>query len=341
MASLVKLSSGYDIPSVGLGTWLSQPGQVGNAIKIALGNGYRHIDCAHVYQNQIEVGEALAEVFKKGDVKRADVFVTSKVWNTFHSYEMAKKNIDILLNELRLDYLDLCLIHWPQGYEEGGEFFPKRPDGEKFKYSDADYLDTWRAMEEYVKMKKIRSIGLSNFNHKQILRQILLTFQQEFKELYSGSIIKSLKDKFNYSSVMRMPKLVKVELHPYFQQRKLHDFCQEHGIVVTAYSPLANPAMPFRKATDAILLDDPVILKLAKVHRKSAAQVVLRWGIQRGFVVIPKSVTEKRIIENINIFDFKLNSEEMALIKGMDKNWRILDLSRDKDHPFYPFNEEY
>ncbi|EJW75211.1 oxidoreductase [Wuchereria bancrofti] len=170
---------------------------------------------------------------------------------------MAKKDIDIILDELRLDYLDLCLIHWPQGYEESGEFFPK------------------------------------------------------------------------------------VELHPYFQQRKLYSFCQEHGIVVTAYSPLANPAMPFRKATDAVLLDDPVILKLAEVYHKSSAQVVLRWGIQRGLVVIPKSVTEKRIIENIKIFDFELKPDEMALINGLDKNWRILDLSRDADHPFFPFNEEY
>uniref|UniRef100_A0A1I7VLP4 Aldo_ket_red domain-containing protein n=1 Tax=Loa loa TaxID=7209 RepID=A0A1I7VLP4_LOALO len=209
-------------------------------------------------------------------------------------------------------------------------------------YSDVDYLDTWRAMEEYVKLKKIRSIGLSNFNHKQILRVI------------NNCTIK--------------PAVLQVELHPYFQQHKLHNFCQEYGIVVTAYSPLANPTMPFRKATDAVLLDDPVILKLAKVHHKSAAQcfgylklygygqlfelgrhvsgvlpanIILRWGIQRGLVVIPKSVTEKRIIENINIFDFELKPEEMTLINSLDKNWRILDLSRDADHPFFPFNEEY
>ncbi|KAL3994559.1 Aldo/keto reductase family protein [Acanthocheilonema viteae] len=315
MASLVKLSSGYYIPTVGLGTWLSQPGQVGNALKIALNNGYRHIDCAHVYQNQIELGEAFAEAFKKGNVKRTDLFVTSKIWNTFHSYEMAKKDIDIILSELRLDYLDLCLIHWPQGYDESDGFFPKRSDDEKFKYSDVDYLDTWRAMEEYVRLKKIRSIGLSNFNHKQVLRVI------------NNCTIK--------------PAVLQVELHPYFQQHKLHNFCQEHEIVVTAYSPLANSTMPFRKATDAILLDDPVICKLAEVHQKSAAQVVLRWAIQRGLVVIPKSVTEKRIIENINIFNFELNNEEMAVINGLDKNWRILDLSRDADHPLFPFNEEY
>uniref|UniRef100_A0A1I7VLL6 Oxidoreductase n=2 Tax=Loa loa TaxID=7209 RepID=A0A1I7VLL6_LOALO len=307
MTSVIKLNSGHYIPSVGLGTWLSEPGQVGNALKIALNNGYRHIDCAHIYKNQIELGGAFAE--------RADVFVTSKIWNTFHSYEMAKKDIDIILNELRFDYLDLCLIHWPQGYEESGEFFPKRPDNEKCIYSDVDYLDTWRAMEEYVKLKKIRSIGLSNFNHKQILRVI------------NNCTIK--------------PAVLQVELHPYFQQHKLHNFCQEYGIVVTAYSPLANPTMPFRKATDAVLLDDPVILKLAKVHHKSAAQIILRWGIQRGLVVIPKSVTEKRIIENINIFDFELKPEEMTLINSLDKNWRILDLSRDADHPFFPFNEEY
>ncbi|KAM3719149.1 Aldo-keto reductase family 1 member [Dirofilaria immitis] len=315
MASVVRLNSGHYIPYVGLGTWLSQPGQVGNAVKIALNNGYRHIDCAHVYQNQVEVGKALSEAFEKGNVKRDDIFVTSKIWNTFHSYEMAKKSIDMLLNELRLHYLDLCLIHWPQGYEESGELFPKRPDSEKFKYSNIDYLDTWRAMEEYVRLGKIRSIGLSNFNHKQILRVI------------NNCTIK--------------PDVLQVELHPYFQQRKLHNFCQEHGIVMTAYSPLANPAMPFRKSTDAVLLDDPVILKFAEMHHKSAAQIVLRWGIQRGLVVIPKSVTEKRIIENINIFDFELSAEEMALINGLDRNWRILDLLRDKDHPFFPFNEEY
>ncbi|CAG9537489.1 unnamed protein product [Cercopithifilaria johnstoni] len=315
MASMVKLSSGHYIPTVGLGTWLSQPGKVGNALKIALNNGYRHVDCAHVYQNQIELGETFAEIFKEGNVKRTDIFVTSKIWNTFHSHEMAKKNVDIILKELRLDYLDLCLIHWPQGYDESDGLFPKRSDDEKFKYSDIDYLDTWRAMEECVRLKKIRSIGLSNFNHKQILRVI------------NNCTIK--------------PAVLQVELHPYFQQHKLHNFCQEHGIVLTAYSPLANPTMPFRKATDASLLDDPIILKLAEVHHKSAAQVILRWALQRGLVVIPKSVTEKRIIENINIFDFELKSEEMALINGLDKNWRILDLSRDADHPFFPFNEEY
>uniref|UniRef100_A0A915PNF7 NADP-dependent oxidoreductase domain-containing protein n=1 Tax=Setaria digitata TaxID=48799 RepID=A0A915PNF7_9BILA len=303
----LNITGRYHIPSIGLGTWLAQPGQVGNAVRVALSNGYRHIDCAHVYRNQVEVGEGLAE--------RADVFITSKIWNTFHSYEMSKKAVDIILNELRLDYLDLCLIHWPQGYEESGEFFPKRPDGEKFKYSNVDYLDTWRALEECVKMGKVRSLGLSNFNHKQILRVI------------SNGTIK--------------PAVLQVELHPYFQQRKLHDFCEEHGIVVTAYSPLANPSTPFRKEGDAVLLNDPIILKLAEVHHKSAAQIALRWGVQRGLVVIPKSVTEKRIVENINIFDFELKSEEMALIDTLDKNWRILDLARDSDHPFFPFNEKY
>ncbi|VDN01965.1 unnamed protein product [Thelazia callipaeda] len=318
MVTEVSLNSGYKIPVVGLGTWLSPVGQVGKAVKIALNNGYRHIDCAHVYQNQEEIGEALAEVFKEGKLKvtRSDVFITSKIWNTFHSYERAKRGIAIILKELRLDYLDLCLIHWPHGYKEGQGFFPKRSDGYKFRYSDTDYLDTWRAMEEYVESGKIRSIGLSNFNHKQIQRVI------------DCGVIK--------------PAILQVELHPYFQQSKLINFCKSRGIVITAYSPLANAAMPFRNENDAILLDDPIILKLAEVHHKSPAQVVLRWAIQRGLVVIPKSVTEKRIIENLNIFDFELMSNEMALIDDMDRNWRILDLkSRDGDHPLFPFNDEF
>ncbi|VDK53689.1 unnamed protein product [Gongylonema pulchrum] len=125
MTPSIKLNSGHYIPSVGLGTWLSPPGQVGDAVKIALNNGYEHIDCAHAYRNQVEIGDALADIFSEGKIKRQNIFITSKIWNTFHSYQMAKKGMDMILGELRLDYLDLCLIHWPHGYEEGSDFYPK------------------------------------------------------------------------------------------------------------------------------------------------------------------------------------------------------------------------
>ncbi|CAJ0926443.1 unnamed protein product, partial [Mesorhabditis belari] len=311
----LRLSSGHSIPALGLGTWLSKPGEVGQAVEMALKAGYRHIDCAHVYGNQKEIGEVFAKVFD-GQLQRSDVFVTSKIWNTFHSYEKAKEAVDIILGELQLDYVDLMLIHWPMGYEEGNEILPKTPDGTKIRYSKEDYLGTWKALEEAVNDGKIRSLGLSNFNHKQIER------------LIGHSRIK--------------PAVLQVELHPYFQQKKLRDFCKKHQIVVTAYSPLGNPTNPFRKTGDPSILTDEVVLKIAEKSGKSPAQVALRWAIQTGLVVIPKSTSEHRIKENGALFDFELSQGELAEIDGLDKNWRILDLTqRDGDHPHFPFSEEF
>jgi len=316
MVQTIKLSSGYEMPVVGLGTWLSQPGEVGEAVKIALENGYKLLDCAQGYGNQTEVGVALAEVFKKGTVKREDIFITSKIWNTYHSYERAKKAIDIILNELGLSYIDLILLHWPTGFEEGDEFFPKQPDGKHMRYSDVDYLETWKAMEEGVTAGKIRTIGISNFNHKQIQRVI------------------------EHAKIM--PAALQVEMHPYFRQQKLLDFCSHRSIAVTAYCPLGNPGVKlgFRKEGDSNVLEEKSVMEIAKHHKKTPAQVVLRWAIQRGTAVIPKSVNKPRIVENGNVFDFKLDDDEMETMNKLDKNWRIVDLTeRDGDHPHFPFND--
>jgi len=175
-----------------------------------------------------------------------------------------------------------------------------------------DYLETWKAMESKVKEGKIRSIGLSNFSAKQIQRVI------------DNSEIK--------------PAALQVELHPYFQQKVLVDYCKAHHIAVTAYSPLANPAMPFHKAGDPNILHDPVISEIAKKHGKSNAQVALKFLVQKEIVVIPKSVNETRIKENFNIWDFTLTGDEIAKMEGLDKNLRFLDLkSRDGDHPHFPW----
>ncbi|KAK5981170.1 Huntingtin-interacting protein 1, partial [Trichostrongylus colubriformis] len=166
-----KLLSGYEMPMVGLGTWQSKPGEVSKAVEAALNAGYTHIDCAWIYGNQPEIGETLKKMFSTTH-KRENIFITSKVWNTFHSAPACKKHVTEILNQLQLDYIDLMLIHWPHAYEEGGEPFPKRADSDKMKYSDVDYLTTWKVLEDFVKEGKIRSIGISNFNHKQIERII-------------------------------------------------------------------------------------------------------------------------------------------------------------------------
>ena len=306
----VELSSGYKMPLIGLGTWLSKSHEVEESVKIALLNGYKLIDCAQAYQNQKDIGNALKSLFAKGKVKREDVFIASKVWNTFHSHDLAIKAVDEILNDLQLDYLDLGLIHWPMGFKEGGEFFPKV--GEKMLYSEVDYLETWQALEIKLKEKKIRSIGVSNFNASQIQRII-----------DNGTI---------------KPAILQIELHPFFQQKQLVKFCHDNSIHVMAYSPLANPAMPFRKEGDPSILDHPYLNELAKKYNKTNPQIVLRALVQKQIAVIPKSVKEHRIKENFNIWDFLLTNEEMEQFEKLDVNKRLLDLEpRDGSHPHFPW----
>jgi len=308
----LSLNSGNSIPQLGLGTWLSKPGEVGEAVRMALEVGYRHIDCAQLYENQEEIGEVFGAVFKSGKVKREDVFITSKIWNSCHSYDKATQSIENTLKELQISYLDLMLIHFPMGYDEKDGMHPKDADG-KVIYSDIDYLETWKAMENAVKNGKVRTIGLSNFNTKQIERVV------------KNSIIK--------------PAVLQIEAHPYFVQNGLLEWCKKNGIVVTVYSPLANPGHAFRKEGQPNLFEEKVILDIAEKHKKTPAQVAIRWAIQRGTVVIPKSIRRVRLEENANVFDFKLTSDDMAAINGLDRNWRMLGLENATSHPHYPFHE--
>ncbi|KAL0131927.1 hypothetical protein PUN28_000005 [Cardiocondyla obscurior] len=165
----VKFYNGYEVPIFGLGTWKSKPGEVTQAVKDAIDIGYRHIDCAHIYGNEKEVGAAIDAKIKKGVVKREDLFITSKLWNTFHSPHLVEPAVKKTLANLGLDYLDLYLIHWPFGYKEDGELFPTNPDG-SVALSDVDYLDTWKAMESVLSKGFTKNIGVSNFNSEQITR---------------------------------------------------------------------------------------------------------------------------------------------------------------------------
>lgn len=310
----MKLSSGQDIPTVGLGTWKSPPGQVTEAVEVALAAGYRHLDCAFAYRNEHEVGSGLLASIKKGVVRREDVFITSKLWNTYHRPDLVRKNVEETLKNLQTDYLDLYLIHWPMGYKEDGDMFPKDADG-KFLYSNVDYLDTWKSMEQLVRDGLVRNIGLSNFNHKQIQRVI------------DNSEIK--------------PIMLQIEVHAYLPNRKLIDFCHSKGITVTAYSPLGSPDRPWAKPEDPNLLAHPKLTQLAEKLKKTNAQVLLRWLLQRNLIVIPKSVTAERIRSNIEVYDFDLSNEEMQVVDSLDVNFRGCALDAVRDHPHHPFHEEY
>nr|CAD7259979.1 unnamed protein product [Timema shepardi] len=274
----------------------SKPGEVTQAVKDAIDAGYRHFDCAFAYGNEKEVGEALKVKLEEGVVKREDLFITSKLWNSFHRPDLVIPVLKKTLENLQLEYLDLYLVHWPMAFKEEGENMPKDAAG-NIIFSEVDYVDTWKAMEDAVKQGLTRSIGISNFNSEQITR------------LLKTATIK--------------PVTNQVECHPYLNQKKLIEFCRSKDIVVTGYSPLGSPDSPFLKPGDPLLLDDPKLKSLAKKYNKSPAQVVLRYSVQRGVVTIPKSVTKHRIQENLDIFDFELSKDDLAYLDSFDCNGRV------------------
>lgn len=285
------------MPILGLGTWRSEKGKVYESVKLALKIGYPHVDCAHVYDNEHEVGQALEESFASG-LKREDVFITSKLWNTYHEPHLVPKAIERTLSDLKLDYLDLYLIHWPVSFESGGSNFPK--DGDKFRFTDVPIEDTWKAMEELVKQGKTKSIGVSNFPIG-ILKKVL--------------------------AIATIPPAVnQFESHPYLPCDELIAFCKQHNIHVTAYSPLGNP--DWAKVTGSSfpgLLDNEVIQKIAKKHNKSTAHVLIRWHIEREVIVLAKSTTPSRIESNLQVFDFKLDEDDLAAINELGKvNQRVV-----------------
>uniref|UniRef100_A0A182SQ35 NADP-dependent oxidoreductase domain-containing protein n=1 Tax=Anopheles maculatus TaxID=74869 RepID=A0A182SQ35_9DIPT len=293
----VFFKNGASVPVLGLGTWNSPPGQVTQAVQDAISVGYRHIDCAHVYENEHEVGAGIAAKIAQGIVKREDLFVTSKLWNTYHRPDLVKGALQVTLRNLNLKYLDLYLIHWPQAYREGDELFPLRPDGKRVHFSDVDYVNTWPAMERLVDAGLVRNIGLSNFNVNQVQR---------------------ILDVANIA-----PATNQIECHPYLQQEQLREFCQEQGITITAYSPLGSPARPWVKQDDPVLMDDPVVKKLAKKHSKSPAQILIRYQIQLDNLVIPKSVSKQRIASNADVFEFELGVDDMLRLAALERGGRI------------------
>ncbi|CAH1251056.1 AKR1A1 [Branchiostoma lanceolatum] len=311
------LRTGAQMPLLGLGTgpgsvgsWQTSTEPIYEAVKVAIDTGYRHIDTAESYADEKAVGKALQEKIGSA-VERKDMFITSKLWNTRHHPDDVLPACQRSLTDLGLDYLDLYLMHFPVAWTRGDVYYPKDDNGRAILCTpDVPFMDTWKAMENLVDAGLVKAIGVSNFNISQM------------EEVLTNGRIK--------------PAVNQVESHPYLVCSKLLKCAAENDVVITAYSPLGRPGeaglhgvTPFK---------DPKVISIAEKHNKTPAQVCLRWQVQRGVVIVPKSVTPARILENSQIFDFELSAEEMETISGLNKDARIVKFGMCDDHPQWPFN---
>jgi len=316
----MKLNTGHNMPALGLGTWLAKAkGEGSQAVIDAIDAGYRHIDTALIYENEVEVGAGIKAKIDDGTVKREDLFVTTKLWDTAHRPDCVLPACKKSLSNLGLDYVDMYLIHWPIGLRPGDDLFPKDAEGTIIYDNETDLADTWKEMENLVKLGLVKAIGVSNFNHKQLEHII-----------QKGTI---------------PPAHNQIEMHPYFPNNKLVDFCKKHNITVVAYSPFGSPSHPALRAGYPKLLEDPRLTEVGKKYGKGANHVILRWLLQKGVSTIPKSSNKGRIIDNFNVFDFTLTEEEMKVVEsldmGKDGRTNIEIFSEKVQSKDYPFFEEF
>jgi diketogulonate reductase-like aldo/keto reductase len=295
------LASGARMPAVGLGTFGSDhitPAQIANAVQGAAAIGYRHFDCASVYGNEAEIGAAFEAIFKSG-IQREELWITSKLWNDKHSEDDVIASCKKSLADLRLNYLDLYLVHWPfPNFHAPGCDVSSRSAAAK-PYIHENFMKTWRKMEELVDMGLVRHIGTSNVTVPKL------------KLILRDARIK--------------PAVNEMELHPHFQQPELFDFVVANGIQPVGYCPLGSPGRPERDRTpeDTDPLQDPIILEIARKHAAHPASICIKWAVQRGQTPIPFSVNHYR--DNLAaVVSDPLTGEEMKAIAAIDRNCRLI-----------------
>ncbi len=285
------------MPLLGLGTWKSAPGEVGEAVSVALALGYRHLDCAAIYGNEEEIGVALRRAFDEGVVSRDDLWITSKLWCNRHREEEVELGIRASIEALGVEYLDLYLVHWPVAIC----FDVVRPKGpEEFLSLDEVPLEeTWAGMTAALELGLTRHIGVSNYN------------------------LERLRAHAGFASPAEVNQ---VELHPYLQQRSLVEGAREHGVLTTAFSPLGSMDRPeiMKGDDEPLLMEDKVVRAIARELGASPAQVLIAWAIQRGTAVIPKSVRPSRLAENLAAANLSLTDEQMKRMAALERPFRYV-----------------
>ncbi len=304
-----SVADGGQFPSLGLGTWKIPHETLPTLIPKAIEIGYRHFDCACDYGNEAPVGEGIRAALKAGLCQRDDLWITSKLWNTFHQPQHVRAACERSLQDLQVDELDLYLVHFPIALEyvapdtryPPGWFFDPDAAAPAMKPISVPYAETWAAVEELQKAGLVKRIGVCNLNISLL------------RDLLAGCSIR--------------PTVHQVELHPYLTQDRLLRYCAAEDIRVTAFSPFgASSYVPLNMArADESLFDDATIKEIAEAHGRTIGQVALRWGLQRGTVVIPKTQTEAHLRENHAISDFELSDAEMARISALDRHRRFND----------------
>ena len=326
----VKLLDGRSIPILGLGTYSSDKSgdreKTEQAVYDAICHGYRHIDTAYIYRVEEEVGRGAKRAINDGVVKREDLFVTTKIWLTNMDKEGVIRQAKESNEKLGLGYIDLLLVHWPFPLKETGralaQVFPVDENDQCIFRDDIDInTETWSAMEETVRLGISKSIGVSNYNTRQL------------KSLLEVAKIKPVNNQ--------------VESTPYLPQKKLIAFAKEHGIAITAYSPFGGGVHPTEQGGDlkpaelrVELWEEPKVKALASKYNKTVNQILLRFHIERGVIVIPKTVTKSRLVENANVFDFALTPDELASLESLENGRRLVEPKLCSGSKYYPFNED-
>ncbi|KAK5082615.1 hypothetical protein LTR70_007533 [Exophiala xenobiotica] len=279
--STFSLNTGAKIPAIGLGTWQSDPGQVMKSVSHAIKVGYRHIDCAYCYGNEGEVGQGIREGLKATGLTRDDLFITTKLWCTYHT--RVEQNLDMSLQLLGLDYVDLYLMHWPVAMNPDGnhEKFPKKEDGSRDLDLETKAAETYRSMERLLSTGKVKAIGVSNFS-RSFLEQLL-------------------------PQVSVIPAVNQIENHPLLPQQEIVDFCKERGILVEAYSPLGSTGSP--------LMQKEAVAKVAQELGSTPSTILLSYHTARGVVALPKSVTSSRIEDNLKVIE--LSPQNLAALQDI------------------------